>query len=109
MTLTLTTEHVVTDDELKQAIALICSPVFGALNIANAFAGYQSNEWRLIRETELLSKLFREALERKLDLSKLECAVEGGLVTERPIFQQFMKSASEEVAKREGKCGQELL
>jgi hypothetical protein len=91
MTLTLVTEHTPTDDELKQAIALLCSPVFGALNIANAFAGYQSNEWRLIRETKPLSKLFEEARARGLDLSTVECAVEGGKVTERRIYQAFME------------------
>ncbi len=90
MTLKLITEHIPTDTELKQAIALICSPVFGALNICNALAGAQTNEWRLIRETEPLSKLFIEARDRGLDLSAVDCAVEGGKVIDRPIYQRFL-------------------
>lgn len=95
MTLTMQQEIKIRDEDITEAIALLCSPVFGALNIANAVAGYQSIPWRLIRETNPLSGIFREAIDRKIDLSRLTCAVEGGLVTERPIFQSLMKSALE--------------
>lgn len=94
MSLTMQQEVVIRDEDIKEAISLLCSPVFGALNIANALAGYQSTEWRLIRETRPLSNIFREALERNIDLSKLECAVEGGLVTERPLFKEIMTKAA---------------
>lgn len=95
MTLTMQQEIKISNEDIKEAIALLCSPVFGALNIANAVAGYQSVSWRLIRETKPLSKIFREALDRNIDLSTLQCAVEGGPVTERLTFKELMKSASE--------------
>ena len=92
--LTLTKEIPVTDDNLKEAISILCSPVFGALNMANAFAGDQTGPWLIIRNVKPIQKIFVEAKERGLDLDTLECAVEGGLVKDRPLFQRFMTQIS---------------
>jgi hypothetical protein len=99
---TLTTVAVPTDSEITEALALICSPVFGALNIANAFAGAQTTPWRLIRETEPLSLLFREALDRKIDLSSVNCAVEGGKIVDTKRFKHYMQQAENLKTEDEG-------
>ena len=75
-----------TDAELKSAIALRCSKVFPALNIANSFGGSETVEWQIVRTFSLID-IVREVKARKLDLSGLNCVVEGGPVLDSALYK----------------------
>jgi hypothetical protein len=83
-----------TDEHLREAIALRCSRVFGALNIANALGGDQSVPWRLLRTFSLVDLVIEAQLTRKLDLSTLDCAVEGGKVCSTDIYKKAIDCAT---------------
>lgn len=73
------TEHVV------EAIAILCSPVFGALNMANALGGAQTDVWRLVRDFTL-AQLIDEAAERGAVLDGVHAACCDVPVLDTPPF-----------------------
>lgn len=58
----------VSDAALIKAIELRCSECFPAMNIANALAGYETIEWKIVRAFSLVD-MVREARKRGIDLS----------------------------------------
>jgi len=76
------------NEELLEAIKIRFSAVFGALNMANSFGGYQSNVWRIVRKYSP-QELLDEADARKLDLSDVQCAVEGGPLVECVMYRRL--------------------
>jgi len=54
------------DSDIIEAIKIRTSECFGAMSIANAMAGYQSNSWYLIRNYSL-DELKEEAKKRGLN------------------------------------------
>jgi hypothetical protein len=76
----------VSTDALVHAIELACSPVLGALNIANAFGGMVTDSWRLVREFTL-AQLIDEAGERDIDLTAVKAACCDILVMDTPPFR----------------------
>jgi hypothetical protein len=83
--LTITVVQPVRDDDLIQAIAIRCSPVFGALSMANALGGARTDAWRAVREFTLV-QLVDDALTRGLDLTALKAACCDVLVIDTPPF-----------------------
>lgn len=76
----------VSTDDLVHAIELACSPVLGALNMANALGGSQTDAWRVVREVPL-AQAIDEAIERGVDLSALKAACCDVLVIDTPPFR----------------------
>lgn len=76
----------VSTSDLVEAIAVACSPVFGAMNMANAIAGAQTDVWRLIREFTL-TQLIDDAAERGVDLSAVKAVCCDVLVFDTPPFR----------------------
>ncbi len=71
------------DDDLLKAIALLCSPVFSALSMANALGGGVTNAWRAVREHSLTA-LVDEAIDRGLSLDSLKASCCDLLVLDTP-------------------------
>lgn len=86
--MTLTTEVKITDQNLKDAIAIRCSPCFGALNVANALGGSETTEWALIRTFSAVA-IVKEIEARGIDITALPCAVEKDtLVVDSQTYQK---------------------
>ncbi len=81
------------DDDLLKAISLLCSPVFGALSMANALGGGVTDAWRAVREHPL-SRLVDEAIDRGLDLTSLKASCCDVLVLDTPPLAGAFMSAS---------------
>lgn len=77
--MTVTTEIEVSDEDLTEALRLLVSEVFPALNIANAVAGAQTTPWMIVRQHSI-EAIFTEAKNRGIDLKAIK-----GAVTDRPI------------------------
>ena len=73
-------------EDVIQAIELACSPVLGALSMANAIGGLQTDAWRLVREVSLVA-LIDEASARDVDLSVVVAACCDVLVMDTPPFR----------------------
>lgn len=71
--------------DLLEAIALMCSPVFGALHMANALGGAQTAAWSAVRSFSL-AQLIDEAVQRGLDLFDLPAACVDAKVVDTPPF-----------------------
>ena len=76
----------VSKETIAHAIELACSPVLGALNMANALGGSQTDDWRLVREFSL-AQLIDEAVELGVDLTVLKAACCDVLVMDTPPFR----------------------
>lgn len=76
----------VTVEDLARAIELACSPVLGALNMANAIGGLQTDAWRLVREFSLV-QLIDEAISRDVDLASIKAACCDVPVVDTPPFR----------------------
>lgn len=87
--ISLTETVIPSDTDLREAISLYCSPVLGALAVANALGGIATIPWKLLHNVRPLTKLFDEAKQRNLDLNTLECAVDGGLVKDSRYYQEW--------------------
>ncbi len=57
-----------TNDDIAEAICIRTSECFGALRMANALAGYETNTWHLIRHYSL-ENLKEEATQRHLSFT----------------------------------------
>lgn len=82
----ITTTNPASTESIVAAISLLCSPVFGALNVANALGGARSDTWILAREHEL-DRLIDEAVRRGADLSEVRAACCDVLVVDTPPFR----------------------
>lgn len=80
------TRRETTDLELREAIELRFSRVFGSLNFVNALAGRETHEWWLARRPPI--ELIREADRRGLDLAEIVGAVEGPPLLKSPLYQK---------------------
>lgn len=76
----------VTADDVVKAIELVCSPVFGSLNVVNSLGGMQTDAWRLAREVPL-AQLIDEAFEHDIDLTTIKAACCDVLVMDTPPFR----------------------
>lgn len=76
----------VSTEDVVHAIELRCSPVLGALNMANALGGAQTDVWRLVREFSLV-QLIDEADERGIDFTTLKAALCDVPVIDTPPFR----------------------
>lgn len=86
----LTLSKPLASSDLCEAIALCCSPVFGALNMMNALGGAQTDAWNAVR-TFTLEQLIDEAAQRDLDLSELMAACSQVRVFDTPPFQGALR------------------
>lgn len=73
-------------NEVVGAISLMCSPVFPAMNMANALGGTQTATWELVR-TYTLTQLIDDAVERGADLSATKAACCNLMVYDTPPFR----------------------
>jgi hypothetical protein len=76
----------VSDEDLVHAIELRCSPVLGALNVANTLGGLETNPWRLVHKFSLV-QLIDEAVARDIDLGAVKAACCDVLVVDTPPFR----------------------
>lgn len=76
----------VATEDLVRAIELACSPVLGALNMANALGGVETDPWLLVR-TYSLAQLIDEAIARDVDLTEVKAACCDLAVTDTPPFR----------------------
>lgn len=65
--MTLTIQKPLTDETLKQAIAIRCASCFTAMRLANQFGGGHSDTWETIYQYSLID-LIEEAEKRKFPL-----------------------------------------
>ena len=87
-----TEEHLISDSAVVEAVQIRCSRVFPALNIANAFAGAETDAWWAIR-TYSLVELLAEADRRGISFAGVKSAVPGGdtdplLLVDCPVYQR---------------------
>jgi len=85
--LELTETTPITDKDLRKAIEILISECFPAMNIANAIAGAQTTEWKILRSFTA-RQLFDEAVSRGLPLQTFV-----GAVGDRPIAMSHMYQA----------------
>jgi hypothetical protein len=80
-----------TDEQLKEAIAILCSECFTALVFANALGGprQQSITWRLIH-TFKAKELFDECRSRNIDLTTLKVGVGEGFVKDTKLYVKMV-------------------
>jgi len=64
----ITRESKISDDDIIEAIGIRTAECFGAMNIANAFAGVETDSWYAIRHYSL-DELKKEAIERGISFS----------------------------------------
>jgi hypothetical protein len=75
---------------LVEAIQIICSPVFGSLNVANAIGGAQTDDWQIIREFTP-AEIVDEIINRGLDIGDVKAACCDLLVIDTPVFHNIME------------------
>lgn len=90
MKLTSTVTRPVSDAALVEAVALLTSPVFGALSMANALAGYQSETWQVVH-TYTPRQIVDEVISRGVDLDGVHASCSRVLVVDTPVFHMILE------------------
>jgi ribulose 1,5-bisphosphate carboxylase large subunit-like protein len=78
----------VDDEDLMQAIRIMISECFTAMNIANALAGSQTKPWKIVRSASLI-ELVKEAVSRKISLRELKSAVDNKPFMETKAYAEL--------------------
>lgn len=78
------------DKSLLEAIQLLISECFSAMNIANALGGSKTDEWRIIREHPI-ADIFGEAKKRNLLTAGIKAAV-GDRTIENTWAKKYLES-----------------
>lgn len=90
MNLTTTETRRVSDETLVEAIAIITSPVFGALVIANALGGYPNDTWQTIG-TYTPRQIVDEIIARGINLDEVLASCSRILVVDTPVFHMILE------------------
>lgn len=80
----------VSNAALVEAIALLTSPVWGALCIANALAGMQTEPWQIVN-SYTSREIVDEIIERSVSLDDVLAACSSVLVTNTPVFHMILE------------------
>jgi hypothetical protein len=81
----------VSDHILRHAIELKCSGCYGAMSIANALGGSQTEDWKIARAHKLVD-LIAEARRRQLDMATWKTAVDDAILCDsEPAREAFDK------------------
>lgn len=90
--MTLTIQKPLTDETLKQAIAIRCATCFTAMRIANQLAGAPSDAWDTIYQYSLI-ELIEEAERRKFPLDMMY-TMEGNAtkITDSKAYQMAIET-----------------
>ncbi len=89
MKLTSTVTRPVSNAALVEAIALVTSPVWGALSMANALAGAQTEAWQILHNYPPC-EIVDEIIARDISLDGVLAACSRILVTDSPVFHNLL-------------------
>jgi hypothetical protein len=94
--LELLTKTPITNADLRKAIEICISECFPAMDIANAIAGAQTTEWKILRSFTA-RQLFDEAKTRGLPLESFIGAVGDRPITMSPMYQTWLLGRKSDV------------
>lgn len=88
--MTLFLKNPVSDQILKEAIELRLNECWPAMNVCNALAGAQTEEWRVVREFTFV-ELLDEAKARKMPYLSFVGSVDKRKLTDTPIWRSALR------------------
>ena len=80
----------VSDETLMEALSILVSPVFGAMRMAHALAGYPSDRWRVL-ETFTPRQIVDEVIDRGIVLDGVMASCSSVQVINTPVFHNILE------------------
>lgn len=90
---------VISDDDVRKAVEIICAECFGAMSFVNAIGGMQTTEWQIIHNNTW-AEVYAEAKRRNLPFEEMKCAVTDTPLTHSATFQYMAGNITKEEKSR---------